>query len=306
MFDRTAFIEGPAIAVYDSTVMYIPDSFELVPDIRTFEVPVSSFGDVDKRRDTIVWSCQFTPYGKAGLISKLLPYLNPTRGTSIYGATDKTIVIHSHAGQRVTIHGAGIAQQPDLILSAVDPLWGPVTVTAIGKKAVAWDNASRFAEISATAFSDTSFDPDDIITQPYTLAWGASSPWDAIAFDGPVTISSQIELYAKNTNADGLVDQRISQVKFTASFRPQGISEAQLLALAATQDTGVVRGSSMRGNANNLVATGANGVVYTLFQTTPTQIPFVYGDQEERAGELVFETIRKIASGVPTALMSVA
>ncbi len=299
---RTTIIRGPAIITYDSVVMYTEDDIILTPGLTTFDVPTSMFGKADVRLDDIVTEVTFKPVGNWGYRSVLYPHANPTIGSSLFGATDKDLTIQTLAGQLLTWKAAAITKMPDLTLSANKTMFGSATFVCIGANNTAWTDDAKRAVVAANDFSDVSFDPADILTQPYSLAWGAVSPWDAIETESGVVMTFELAAQPVTTDSEGTIDMTIEGVEVTAKLTPVGISEAQLLALLKIQGTGVTRGASLLTlNSNDLVASGT-GVHVTLYDSVPTEGPFRFGRTVLRTGEIAFKGIRDYSSGAGGAL----
>jgi hypothetical protein len=292
---RTDIIRGPAIVTFDGVTMYTEGDITTEESIETFPIATSMFGpQTDERVDAIVQTVSFTPVGVYAYRTKLFPHLTPVIGASIFA--DKDLVIKTLAGVTKTLHNAAVSQQPTLFFSATKQLYGPVTFTAIGADNVAWSGAAKRQTVASAAFSDVSFNPDHILTQPYAAAWGASSPWDVIESEDGFSIESSLSLQAVTTDTDGVVDMTLGDVNYTAKCIPVGITEAELLALLKLQGSGVARGKSLAANANDLVLTGT-GVVATLTKCAPKTGPTRYGATTLRAGELGFSGVRKFVTG---------
>jgi len=303
--DRSTIIRGPAVVEFDSQVFYSQGDIIATPTLDTFDINTSIFGKVDERLSNIAWDIVLTPVGEWEALTVLFPYTNPTIGQSIFGASDKDLVIQSLAGQKVTFKGAAVVAMPNIICSATKTLLGQVTFRAIGANDTAWSDSAKRAAVAAQAFSDTSFDASKVKTQPYSVAWGSTPPWDDIQTEEGVTVSFDINLQDVNTDTDGRVDQTMGGVGVMARMIPVGISESQLLSLLKIQDTGIQRGVSLGGNKNDLVVTGT-GVSVTVYDAAPKEAPFRWGQTVLRAGELGFVAIRKFSAGAVQALFAVS
>ena len=305
---RSTIVQGPAILQYDSQVFYFAGDIVATPTIETFTIPTSMYGDVDERIDNVIWEITGTPAGQwsAAHIAVLWPYTNPTIGSSIFGATDKNVIIQSLGGQQMTFKAGAVTGMPDIVLSAAKTPIGQLTMQCIGADNTAWSDSAKRAAVAAVAFSDTSFDPASIKTVPYSAAWGAVSPWDDISTQDGWVISFEIGLTDVRTDTDGLVDRRIASVGVMAKCTPIGISETQLLALLKIQDTGIARGVSLSGNSNDLVIDGGTGnPKVTVNQASPKEGPFNWGQDSVRTGEIGFIATQEFTAGARQALFAV-
>jgi hypothetical protein len=299
---------GPGILTFDSQVFYSAGDIIATPTIDTFKIPTSMYGEVDERLNDVIWEITLTPAGQwsAGHIGVLWPYTNPTIGGSVFGSSDKNVVINSLAGQQMTFKAGAVTGMPDIILSAGKTPIGQLTMQCIGADNTAWSDSAKRAAVAAVAFSDTSFDPDDIKTVPISAAWGAVSPWDDISTQDGWVISFDMAFTDIRTDTDGLVDRRIANVGVMAKCIPVGISETQLLSLLKIQDTGIARGVSLSGNANDLVLDGGSGnPKVTINQASPKEGPFNWGQESNRTGEIGFVATMEFATGARQALFAV-
>lgn len=304
--DRTTIVKGPAIITYNSVTFYSKDSITFKPDVKTYEIQSGVHGKVDERIDDVTMEITFTPVGNPTAFTTLWPYQNPVTGSSIFGATDKNLVIQTLAGQSITIKNAAVTKMPDIILSSTKTIMGSMTFSAIGQNNLAWTDAAKRMSVAATSFSDASFAPSGIITQAYTVAWGSASPWNAIATEDGVTISSTLKTSAIKTDTDGVVDLILDSVDVTARMIPVGVSETQLVTLLKCQGAGIVRGGSLGAlNTGALVVTGT-GVVARIASASPRSTPMTFDRSKNRAGEIEFVANRTFSAGVAQALFSIA
>lgn len=306
--DRSSIVLGPGIVTFDSQVFYSKDDIIATPMIDTFDVMTSMFGKVDERLDNIQWEVTFTPAGQwtAGHIGVLWPYSNPVVGASIYGATDKDLVINGLNGQKMTLKAAAVTQMPSIRLSAKETAIGQVTFIAIGTKNTAWTDTAKRSAVAAEAFSDTSFAPTAIKTVPYTSTWGVS-PWDTFETEDGWTIDFELDLQEISTDSEGIVDRRIGNASgVIARCVPVGKSESQLETLLKLQGTGITRGVSLGGNKNDLVITGGStNPKITINQAAPKAGPLRWGSTVVRGGEVAFVAVAEFATGARAALFTV-
>lgn len=308
--DRTNIIQGPAIVTYNSQVFYTEGDITVTPQVNTFDVMASAFGKVDERLDQITYEIGFTPAGQwvAGHLPVLWPYQNPSLYSSIFGATDKDLTIQTLAGSLHTYKAAAVVSMPEIFLGATKTPIGAITFRAIGENDTEWSDEAKRAVIAATTFADTSFDPAQIKTAPYTAAWGSTSPWDDIETESGWTFSFDVSIEDRICDSQGMVDGIITSVGVMAKCVPVGVTEANILALLKLQGSGVARGASLAGNAANLVITGpsAGYPLVTVYNCAPKECGFVFGQSSLRHGELGFVAIRKFTTGAATALFNVS
>jgi len=308
--DRTTLITGPAIITYNGQSFYTEGDIELSPGISYGEINTSMHGKVDSYIDDIVAEISFTPAGQwiAGHLSVLWPYTNPIIGSSIFGATDKNVVIQTLAGQQLTWKAGAITAMPDIILSATKTPIGAVTLTCIGANDTAWTDTAKRAVIEAQAFSDTSFDPSQIKMAAYSAALtGASAPWDDIQTEEGWTISFDLSTESRMTDAQGTVEMTLGGVVATAKCVPVGISESELMDALPLQGAGIQRGTRLSGLGADLTIQGptAGDPIVVLKNATLTTGSLVFGQTALRTGEIAFESAVTFTNGARNALFTV-
>lgn len=308
--DRTTLNIGPGILTFDSQVIYCKEDILVTPIFDTFKIQNSIHGDSDERFDNLAYEITYTPAGQwiAGHLPVLWPHTNPVVGSSIYGATDKNVVINGVSGQKVTFKTAAITNMPTLRLSSKESPIGQVTMIAIGANDTEWTDAAKRTITAAEAFSDTSWDEDDVKTVPYSAAWGVASPWADFDTEDGFTIDFELDLAEISTDAQGIVDRRIGSgiTGVIARCVPQGITDAQHETLLGMQGAGVLRGASLGINSNDLVLDGGtNNPKITLTQAAPKAGPFRWGSTMVRSGEIAFVSVPKFTTGARNALFAV-
>lgn len=295
--NRTQIIEGPAIVIFKGITFYTKDAIAWTLGISSFDIPTTIHGVVATRYDDIVSKLTFTPAGVYADYTQLWkPWETPVIGSSLLGSTDSSVVIHTIAGQKFTIKGAGISKLPDLDFSAVKTPTGQVEISAVGENNVAWNNASKRYVQEAEAFADTGFDPAAILTQPYAAAFGAASPWDNFETEEGIKVSFDMQFQPRKIDTAGTIDLRLTGFGVTATFTPVGISEAQYNALIGVQGTGVVRGASIGGGANTLIVSGT-GVHFRLYGAVPVDGGLRFDANANRCAPITLRAVRQYAAG---------
>ena len=313
--DRTTIIAGPAIVQFNGATFYTEGDITAKPTINRFDINSSMFGKVDERMDTVIWEISFTPMGQnfhtSAVSAVLWPYLNPTIGSSMFGATDKDVIIDTLAGEELAFQAGCIVSMPDMNLSATKTPVGQVTMHCIGMNDTAMSGTGKYYQSTAMTFSDASFDPADILTLPYSAALGSlSSPWNDIETEEGWTISFDTSYDTIKIDSDGIVDYRLQSVGITAKCKPLGMDEDAIVELLKIQGTGVRRGMSLLDNANDLVIQDSAGTagnpIITLKNACPVESGFVFGNGSTlRHGELAFTSMRSFTAGAAGALATI-
>jgi hypothetical protein len=170
-------------------------------------------------------------------------------------------------------------------------------------------DAAKYAVIASTAFSDASFDPTSVATQPYKGTWGGDlHAWQGFQTEDGFSISFDVGYEAVQTDAAGIVDYRLQSSGVIIKCKPVGVSESDVLALINVQGFGVRRGMSLGDNASALVlysdvtpcALISTGYAHAV------EAGYTFGNGSTlRHGELGFVSIKSFYNGAPAAILSI-
>jgi hypothetical protein len=258
---RNQIIKGPAKITYRGATFFSRDDVNLELGYDTFDIASSAHGKVDERAVARRANVSFTPIGEWTDLAVLWPYGSFNMGQSIFHppnypsapntGADQALVIHSIAGEQITLHSAAITQMPDLDLSAQRTAIGNVSFSCIGSDNVAWETANSLMTVATVAFNQDDLgllNLASIKTVPITAVWaGAAAPWDAIQSISGFRVSFNLATNPIETDTDGVVDMIVANVGVQASFQPLGVTETELVAAMSIQgNTAVKRGASMQ------------------------------------------------------------
>jgi len=304
---RSSIVGGPAIVQFKEQTIYVAGDIVATPLLPVKEIVTAVHGPVRTIRDSMLFQLQFRPSGQviAGHLDVLWPYASTAKGTSIFGAADSDIVIHTIAGQTVTYYAAAVTAPPDLVFSAVEPfVAGNMTMQCLGTDDTEWSDESKRLATEAEAFADTSFDPDHVKTVPYTVTWG-DAPWADVETEAGVRVSCRPSFRDERTDRGGIVDRKFQAATVQARFIPAGISESQWATAMALQGAGVLRGSSVRNTDDLVVTGGASNLIFTMYDASPVDGSLVFGDAK-RTGEMVLQGLRRVTTGAIQPLWAMA
>lgn len=302
---RTSILRGPAVIQFDGQSFYSRDDITVELGLDTFEVRTSLHGKVDDRVSERIARVRFTPAGEWEALGVLWPYASATIGASVFGATDKPLVVQTADGKRITFQAAAVTRMPSLTLSATKQIHGEVEFTCIGTDNEAWTVTENLVDVRSQAFADTGFDPASIITQPYVGAWGATPPWNSIKSKEGWQVDFDLSLEPVTVDDDGTVDMTFGSLTVTAACRPLGISETQFIDALRLQGTGNARGRSLQANSNDLVISGT-GVVITLRKCQLKTGGMAFGPTTERIAQCQWVVTRQFIGGVAQPLFTLA
>lgn len=308
--DRATIIRGPAVVQYNTVTFYTKGDIEVKFGLETFNVETDSFGNAPERLKDRLVEVTFTPVGEWESMATLFPYAATLPGTSIFGsaAAEKALVIHTLAGVKLTFPCAAVTKLADISASAVKTLFGQVTFTCLGKGNTAWSVADSIMDVAAAAFADATFNPANIKTVPFAVAWGIA-PWDAINTRDGVTVSFDLQTEKVETDTDGVIDMTFKDLGVMAKLTPVGVTEAQVDTALGWQGVATaVRGGSLDALANDLVLTGAGAgaPVITVKKAAMKTAGYRFGSTALRHGELGFVAQRQWTAGVAQPLYTLA
>lgn len=149
-------------------------------------------------------------------------------GSSIIGATDKLLDIHTMDGQRRRLSSAFVFGEPAITCEVGKTILGEVTIYGIIPLTGDSSDIADLATLESSAWSDTGWDPDDEITPGWDFSWskGTASAWDDIETIGGVTLTPKSTLVEMMSNRDGLRDVTITNYGVEAKAKVMNISEA--------------------------------------------------------------------------------
>jgi hypothetical protein len=205
----------------------------------------------------------------------------------------KTLVIIGNDGERFTFHNAAVSKMPAINFKSTATLWGGVEFECFSKNGVAWDTANSFYTIDTAAFSDTGFDPADIITQAYSFTWG-SGIWAAKYTKEGITVDSNLGLEAVDDDASGVITRQISSIGFTAKCQPMGPGLSDFMTALKLQGAGATRGRSTAGPDFDIAGTG---FFARLTAASLNGGAAQWSSKNNRIAELTWAATRKFESG---------
>jgi hypothetical protein len=178
---RSDILRGPAIILFEGATFYSKGDITVEESSTFFAVENSIHGKLEDRPDQISHRLSFTPDGRWQDLSVLFPYATQLIGTSVFG-TDKELTIWTHDGKKRVYKAAAVTKMPNLILASTQTLLTDVQFTCVHAEESDWDDANSLFTDSTEAFvGDVNYDPRDILTQPYDLAWLEAKAFTAVA-----------------------------------------------------------------------------------------------------------------------------
>ncbi len=208
-------------------------------------------------------------------------------------------------GQLITLFNAAVTKMPDINATATATLLGDVEFEAfIVDGSALSDPASLYSIQSSPYQGDTTFDPSNILTQPISVSWGSTAPWDSFYTKSGVQVNFALALQNIDIDGYGVLSKRISDLSVTAKMMPIGVESSDLLTALQLQGTGAAIGRSMGQNGHNLNLS-ATGFYARLYQAGLQGGPELFSRSKDRIGEISFIATRSFTAGVPNPLFFV-
>jgi hypothetical protein len=301
-------ITGPAIVLHNAKAFYSKAGIKVAFRRESFNVETDFDGRIDERMKSQLTEVTLQPDGQVSDLNKYFPYGIADIGASIFGASPKTLVIHTKAGQTITYPRAAISKLPQLRLKPTDTLFGDMTFTCLGVPNVQPNTSNAWKTIASASFADASFDERKIVTDIYRAAYG-SSPYDAIGSMAGFEVDLSMETSRIEAADFGVIDMILKSLTATARFAPGNLTEAQVDTLLNLQNTGYIfPGQSLAKANTDLVITGSgnNGLTLTVIikNAGPKQNAAMYSTGKHRHEAVEFTSRRTWTSGAANPLFT--
>jgi len=283
---RQSIFRGPGRLTLGSTVIDNKDGISLSQEAVTADLgsDLNAFLGTIQTDQKI--TAGLTPYGalSEALLAALYPaaFRTPAIGSSLFGAADVPCTIHSTAGVLVTLFSAAVTTPPPLTLSAVATAFGAMEITALLANGKLPGETDALLKAATAAFSASTAQARPPTGVRYSAAFGSATFAETAAgFKAEFPVSTDP---VTSDNA-GTLDLTLTGVRPACRFQPLDLSEAAVIALLGLNRA---RGSSTA-SGEDLVITGTNGLILTLFNCAVLQGPLNWGVSALRAGELLFQ-----------------
>lgn len=282
---RQSIVRGPGTVTFDGVKFFDKDGISAEVESATQEIPSSVSGTLDVIKTDQTGKVTMTPVGNIteAILAVLFPdwVQKPEIGRSVFGSTDKPLVVSSKAGTKVTFHAAALTKCPDLTLSPVQTAFGGVEFTALLANGKLPGEANAFFSTAAAAYADGEAPRTNLTGCHYQGTFGQLSIPDT---EAGWTVSVEPSLNAVTTDSQGTIDYTLGGVTVRARCVPLGLTEAQILAaLPIAKGRGVSVATE-----DDLVIQAQGGLKVTLKHAALVTGPIRWGTTQLRAGELGF------------------
>jgi hypothetical protein len=297
-FDRTTIVRGPCKITYDGATFYSKAGVVLTTANATFDKETDAYGIVSKAKTDFQMVVEFEPVGEIESLTVLFPHGNTAMGASIYGATDKPLVIVS-ADKTYTILNAQITQMPTISCSANKTAFGSVQFTGLLKIGGDPSAIEDYFTTGAGASIGTAFNPALMITAPYVATLGALDPFmSAEGFE----ISFDLSLAPVMVDGIGTVDMSMQGLGCNITCVPTGIDQLDF----DTYFDSLAAGNDLASTALDISTTTVGGMNFDAAAVQVTELQRNFSAADNRLGTLTMSAKRTFNTGAQVALYTVA
>jgi len=297
-FDRTTIVRGPCKITYDSATFYSKAGVVLTTTVSTFDKETDAYGVVSKAKTDFPIVIEFEPVGEIEALTVLFPHGNTAMGASIYGSTDKPLVIVS-LDKTYTILNAQITQMPTISCSANKTAFGSVQFTGLLKKDGDPQNIEDYYTTTTGAAIGTAFNPALIVTAPYVATLGALDPFmSAEGFE----ISFDLALAPVMVDGIGTVDMSMQGIGCNITCVPTGIDQLDFDAFFDNLNSG----EDLASTALDISTSTSGGLNFDCAGVQVTELQRNFSASDNRLGTLTMSAKRTFNAGAQVALYTVA
>jgi len=297
-FNRTTIVRGPCKIAYNSQTFYSKGGVALTMTNSTFDKETDAYGNVSKSKTDFQVLVEFEPVGEIEALAVLFPYGNTAMGASIFGATDKALVITA-LDATYTINNAAVTQMPTIRCTANNTAFGSVQFTGLLEIDGDPSALADYYAVSAGASIGTAFTPGNIITAPYVASYGDISEFFS---ESGFEIAFELGLNPVVVDGIGTVDMSLQNLGASITCIPTGLAEnifdEFFDALEAGQD--------LAAEALNISTATVGGLSFICAAAQVIDLQKRFSPTDNRLGQLTLAAKRTFNTGAPVALFTVA
>jgi len=306
-------IVGPAIVGIGAQYIYVEGDITEKIVTQTEDLKMSLAGVWAKIMKSRSVTLSFTP---AGMVDSdwqaaVFPWGPANIGTEVL-ASAGTVTIWTKAGQQIVYAKGAVSKAPAIMLGVAKNWLGSMELVCKSDPAKSYINASAWNAITALALADDSWDETKVKRGQVLLDWSippvAPSITPTVIFTGVGTVDgAQIDVQYKleNLQPDGfnIIGAILSEISYTAKFKPVGWAEADFYNYLNLQDAGaLLPGELISKQGATLTASVATaGLTVALTNMGPSDGEQSYdlaGAKAYRTGEVVMHGRLSWTAGV--------
>lgn len=296
-FTRTTIVRGPAKIAFDSATFYSKGGVSLTMTNSTFDKESDAYGVLGKSKTDFQVLVEFEPVGEIEALTVLFPYGSTAIGASIYGGTDKPLVITA-AAATYTIRNAAITQMPSIRCSANNTAFGPVQFTGILELGGDPSALGDYYAVAAGAAIGTAFDPSKLVTAPYTATLGGSTTFFS---EAGFEISFDLGITPIVVDGIGTVDMSLQNLGCNITCIPVGVAEDSFDSFFGSLDAG----EDLASATLDISTATSGGLNFDAAAVQIIDLQKRFSPTENRLGQLSMSARRTFTTGNPNALFTI-
>jgi hypothetical protein len=296
-FTRTTIVRGPAKIAYDSATFYSKGGVSLTMTNATFDKESDAYGILGKSKTDFQVVVEFEPVGEIEALTVLFPFGNTAIGASIFGGTDKPLVITA-ADATYTIRNAAITQMPSIRCTANNTAFGSVQFTGIIELAGDPSALGDYYAVGAGGSIGTAFDPTKLVTAPYTATLAGSTTFFS---EAGFEISFDLGLTPIVVDGIGTVDMSLQNLGCNITCIPVGIAEDSFDSYFGSLDAG----EDLASATLDISTATSGGLNFDAGAVQIIDLQKRFSPSENRLGQLTLACKRTFTTGNPNALFTV-
>jgi hypothetical protein len=297
-FTRTTIVRGPAKVVFDSATFYSKGGISITMTNSTFDKESDAYGILGKSKTDFQVVVEFEPVGEIEALTTLFPYGSTAIGASIYGGTDKPLVITA-VDATYTIRNAAVTQMPSIRCTANNTAFGSVQFTGILELAGDPSALTDYYAVAAGAAIGTLFDPAKLVTAPYTATLGGATTFFS---EAGFEISFDLGLNPIVIDGIGTVDMSLQNLGCNITCIPVGVAENVFDTYFGSLDAG----EDLASATLDISTATSSGLNFDCGAVQIIDLQKRFSPTENRLGQLSMSARRTFTSGNPNALFTIA
>ena len=297
-FTRTTIVRGPAKVVFDSATFYSKGGISITMTNSTFDKESDAYGILGKSKTDFQVVVEFEPVGEIEALTTLFPYGSTAMGASIYGGTDKPLVITA-VDATYTIRNAAVTQMPSIRCTANNTAFGSVQFTGILELAGDPSALTDYYAVATGAAIGTLFDPAKLVTAPYTATLGGATTFFS---EAGFEISFDLGLNPIVIDGIGTVDMSLQNLGCNITCIPVGVAENSFDTYFGSLDAG----EDLASATLDISTATSSGLNFDCGAVQIIDLQKRFSPTENRLGQLSMSARRTFTSGNPNALFTIA
>jgi hypothetical protein len=297
-FTRTTIVRGPAKVAFDSATFYSKGGINITMTNTTFDKESDAYGMLGKSKTDFQVVVEFEPVGEIEALTVLFPYGSTAIGSSVYGGTDKPLVITA-LDATYTIRNAAVTQMPSIRCTANNTALGSVQFTGILDLGGDPSSLGDYYAVAAGAAIGATFDPTKLVTAPYTATLGGSLNFNS---EARFEIAFDLGLTPVVIDGIGTVDMSFQNLGCNITCIPVGVAENSFDSFFGSLDVG----EDLASSTLDISTATSGGLNFDCGAVQIIDLQKRFSPTENRLGQLTMAARRTFTTGNPNALFTVA